>query len=178
MDIKEIKLTDIKAYKNNPRLTGEAVDKVAASIKEFGFMQPIVIDKNNVIVAGHVRAQAATKLKMKTVPCLVAENLTPEQIAAYRLADNKTAEFALWDYEKLEQELDAIGGFNMADFGFINLDDFTPYEEDEPQEAEADGDTDTVIDEGDIMGEPIDTGEPVRNIKECTCPKCGFKFEV
>ena len=122
MKVIEKKLSEIKPYKNNPRLNGTAVEGVAESIKQFGFKQPIVIDKDNVIVCGHTRAQAAKKLKLKTVPCVVAEDLTEEQVKAYRLADNKTAEFALWDDEKLFEELESIADIDMSDFGF-DLDD-------------------------------------------------------
>ena len=87
-------LTELKPYEKNPRNNTAAVEPVAESIKQFGFKVPIVIDKNGVIVAGHTRYKAAEKLGLDKVPCIVADDLSPEQIKAFRLADNKTAEFA------------------------------------------------------------------------------------
>lgn len=118
MNIIEMKLADIIPYENNPRRNEDAVQYVANSIKEFGFKVPIVIDKENVIVAGHTRALAAESLGMETVPVIVADDLTDEQIKAFRLADNKTAEMAGWDFEALELELGEIEEIDMADFGF------------------------------------------------------------
>ena len=112
------KTTDeLKPYKNNPRKNDNAVDAVAASIKEFGFKVPIVIDKDGEIVAGHTRLKAAVKLKLDKVPCIIADDLTPDQIKAFRLADNKTAELAEWDFDLLNLELDDID-LDMSDFGF------------------------------------------------------------
>lgn len=112
-------LDDLKPYENNPRLNDNAVDYVANSIKEFGFKNPIIIDKNNVIVAGHTRYKACKKLKIEKVPCIKAEDLTDEQVKAFRLADNKVSEIALWDIEALNFELADIN-INMEDFGFIS----------------------------------------------------------
>ena len=108
MDIVEMKITDIIPYENNPRRNDEAVDKVALSISSFGFKVPIILDKNNVIVAGHTRLKAAEKLGLTTVPTIRADDLTDDQIKAFRLADNKVSEFAEWDFEALEKELDSI----------------------------------------------------------------------
>ena len=119
MQIIDVKLTDLKPYKNNPRKNDKAVEYVVNSIKEFGFKVPIIIDKDYEIVAGHTRLKAAEKLGLKSVPCIMADDLTEEQIKAFRLADNKTAEFAEWDTEALRKELDALyGEFSMEDFGF------------------------------------------------------------
>lgn len=118
MDIINIALKDLKPYENNPRKNDDAVKYVAESIKEFGFKVPIVIDKNNVIVAGHTRYKAAKKLKMSEVPCIIADDLTDEQIRAYRLADNKVAEKAEWDSDLLGTELDGIIDIDMELFGF------------------------------------------------------------
>lgn len=95
-------------YANNPRLNDNAVDAVAASIKEFGFKVPIVVDGENVIINGHTRLKAAHKLGLKQVPVIVADDLTPEQVKAFRLADNKTGELAQWDMAKLGIELEGI----------------------------------------------------------------------
>ena len=125
MNVIEKKIGEIKAYENNPRKNDEAVKPVMASIKEFGFKVPIIIDKDNVIIAGHTRVRAAQELGMKTVPCIVADDLTEEQIKAFRLADNKVAEFSLWDFDLLNQELGELGEFDMSEFGFSNLVDDT-----------------------------------------------------
>lgn len=132
-------IKDIVPYDKNPRKNKDAVDKVAASLREFGFRQPIVVDKDNVIIAGHTRLLAAKKLKMKEVPVLVADDLTEEQVRAYRLADNKTAEFAEWDVDLLSEELDSILDIDMEQFGFdLDLDNLDDEEaevvEDEPPE--------------------------------------------
>lgn len=118
MKIVEMKLTDIKPYENNPRNNDNAIEKVANSIKEFGFNQPIVVDDNHVIVVGHTRYEAAIDLGLKTVPVYVLSGLTEEQYKGYRLADNKTNEFADWDWDKLEEELEGIEGLDMGLFGF------------------------------------------------------------
>ena len=121
MGIKKIiykKVDDLIPYENNPRNNKEAVEVVSNSIREFNFQNPIIIDKNMVIVAGHTRLLAAEKLGLESVPCIVADDLTPDQIKAFRLADNKTGEFASWDFEKLEFELDELSDFDMEQFGF------------------------------------------------------------
>ena len=120
MNVVMKKIADIHAYENNPRKNDNAVDAVAASIKNFGFKQPIVIDKNNVIVAGHTRVKAALRLGLTEVPCVIADDLTDEQVKAFRLADNKTAELAEWDLDKLSEELKFID-MDMEEFGFEDL---------------------------------------------------------
>src|SRR5215471_14243158 len=95
----------IRPYENNPRINDQAIDAVAASIREFGFRQPIVVDADGVIIVGHVRYKAALKLGLKKVPVHVAKDLTPEQIRAYRIADNKTADLSDWNYDLLPIEL-------------------------------------------------------------------------
>ena len=120
MDIVKIKVADLVEYENNPRFNDEAVEPVAESIKQFGFKVPIIVDKNNVIITGHTRKKAAELLQLEEVPCIVADDLTPEKIQAFRLADNKTAEFAQWDMEKLNEELSQLTAFDidMSSFGF------------------------------------------------------------
>ena len=117
MKIIDVKITSLKEYENNPRVNDKAVAKVAASIDEFGFKVPIVIDSNNVIICGHTRLKAAQSLGLEVVPCIVADDLTDEQIRAFRLADNKTSEFSEWDFEKLDEELAALD-LDMTLFGF------------------------------------------------------------
>lgn len=136
MDIQMIDIKNLIPYDNNPRINKDAVDKVAASIKEFGFAQPIVVDKNMVVIVGHTRLKAAKKLKLKQVPVYVASDLSDEQVNAYRLADNKVGEFAEWDFDRLKDELDKILDIDMTDFGFdLTFDD---EEEDEGEGAETD----------------------------------------
>lgn len=120
MNIKDIRTCDLKPYENNPRLNEDAVDLVAASIDEFGFKQPIVVDKDLIIIAGHTRWKAAQKLGLETVPCIQADDLTPAQVKAYRLADNKVAEAAQWDLDALQFELEELDNmdFDMEPFGF------------------------------------------------------------
>ena len=118
MQIIEKPIDEIIPYANNPRNNDDAVDKVAASIAEFGFKVPVIVDKNNIIVAGHTRVRAAKKLGLDTVPCVMADDLTDAQVKAFRLADNKVSEFATWDMEKLELELADLEDLKMTDFGF------------------------------------------------------------
>lgn len=149
LEIKYIPIDDIKPYKNNPRLNEDAIPYVMNSIKEFGFKNPIILDKNNVIVAGHTRLESAKRLDMKEVPVIYADDLTEEQIKAFRLADNKVAEKSMWDYTKLDEELEDILDIDMSMFDFdINTDDL-----------ELDYDNENEVE--DI------------NKKLCRCPKCG-----
>lgn len=122
LEIKYIPIDDIKPYKNNPRLNEDAIPYVMNSIKEFGFKNPIILDKNNVIVAGHTRLESAKKLDMKEVPVIYADDLTEEQIKAFRLADNKVAEKSMWDYTKLDEELENILDIDMSMFDFVDDD--------------------------------------------------------
>ena len=123
MQVKDMNIEELKPYEKNPRNNDSAVKYVAESIKQFGFKVPIVIDKNNVIVAGHTRYKAAKELQLETVPCIIADDLTEEQVKAFRLADNKVSEASQWDFDLLELELDSIFDINMNDFGFdIDLD--------------------------------------------------------
>lgn len=149
LEIKYISIDDIKPYKNNPRLNEDAIPYVMNSIKEFGFKNPIILDKNNVIVAGHTRLESAKRLDMKEVPVIYADDLTEEQVKAFRLADNKVSEKSMWDYTKLDEELDNILDIDMSMFDFdINTDDL-----------ELDYDNENEVE--DI------------NKKLCRCPKCG-----
>ena len=137
-------INDLQMYENNPRKNSDAVQYVANSISQFGFKNPIIIDKNNMIVCGHTRYKAARRLKMAKVPCIMADDLDEDQIRAFRLADNKVAEMATWDYDRLEQEFMLIDPleFDIADFGF-----FPNYEPDEDEEEEDDGDADMTASE-------------------------------
>lgn len=154
MNIIEKKVKDLKPYEKNPRKNDDAVQYVANSIKEFGFRVPIVIDSDNNIVCGHTRWKACKKLKMETVPCVIADDLTEEQIKAFRVADNKTSEKSGWDFALLDTELAEIETIDMTLLGF-----------DEEKNSEP-------ID--------LDDEEPKtdRATKIVHCPKCGFAYEV
>lgn len=136
MQIIKKNVNELVPYENNPRHNDDAVEYVANSIEQFGFKVPIIIDKDNVIVAGHTRLKAAKKLGMEYVPCILADDLSDEQVRAFRLADNKVGELAGWDNDKLEQELAGIFDIDMALFDF-SLDDFS-FDEDiiQPEEKE------------------------------------------
>jgi site-specific DNA-methyltransferase (adenine-specific) len=155
MEIINMKTGDLIPYENNPRNNDEAVEYVANSIREFGFKVPIVVDKDNVIVAGHTRLKAAQLLGLEEVPVVVADDLTPEQVKAFRLADNKTGELAEWDFDLLDLELDGIADIDMEQFGFgepeFGSDDDYLKEQTEPEAKEG---------------------------NKCTCPNCGFTFET
>lgn len=128
MEVQNMSINDIKPYDNNPRDNDNAVESTANSIKEFGWQQPIVVDKDMVIIVGHTRYKAAKKLGYKEVPVVIASNLNKEQVRAYRLADNKTGELAEWDFKLLDDELQNILDIDMGDFGF-ELDIFKDKEE-------------------------------------------------
>ena len=120
MNIVYKRVDEIIPYEKNPRINDAAVDAVAQSIKEFGFRVPIVLDKNNVIITGHTRLRSAKSIGLTEVPCIIAENLTPEQVQAYRIADNKTGEIAEWNYDLLPIELRDLQerDFDLSLLGF------------------------------------------------------------
>ena len=130
MEIIYKKVRDLIPYEKNPRKNAKAVKYVANSIEEFGFKQPIIIDRDNVVVCGHTRLKASEQLGFEEVPCIVADDLTDEQIKAFRLADNKVAEQSEWDIGLLNEELDDILNVDMGDFGFdiFSMDDLDEME--------------------------------------------------
>ena len=132
------KVSELIPYINNPRNNDDAIDAVASSIKNFGFKVPIVVDSNNEIINGHTRLKAAKKLGLETVLVIVADDLTPEQIKAFRLADNKVGEIATWDENALAIELEELKNldFDMSEFEF---------EINEPQTQEKNENTDSVL---------------------------------
>lgn len=117
MNIVEKRLDELTPYENNPRKNESAIPYVAESIKRYGFKVPIVIDTSGVIVAGHTRYLASIELGLDTVPCIIADDLTEEEIKEYRLVDNKVSEFAGWDFAMLEEELQELD-FDAEAFGF------------------------------------------------------------
>ena len=165
MKVKNLAIGELIPYENNPRINDGAVEYVANSIKKFGFQVPIVIDKDNVIVAGHTRYKAAQALGLKEVPVVVADNLTPKQIKAFRLADNKTAEKASWDFEKLTDEIE---GFDLEELTEIGFGEF-----------ELD-----VLKNGNEFDEKAlddlftDAPEKEKEPKKIQCPHCGEWIEV
>jgi len=114
------KISELKEYENNPRKNDKAVDAVANSIKSFGFKVPVIIEPDGTIVAGHTRVKASKKLGLDEVPCIIASDLSPDQLKAFRIADNKTAELADWDMDLLVEELKGIE-MDMEQFGFDDL---------------------------------------------------------
>lgn len=154
MEVVMMPIEELVPYENNPRKNDEAVSKVAESIKEFGFKVPIIVDKDNVIVAGHTRLKAAQELGLETVPVIKADDLTEEQVRAFRLADNKTAEFAEWDFVALQEELDQISEIDMSLFGFEEIEEEVKKEKKAPES----------FDEFDNMK------------TEHKCPKCGYEW--
>ena len=117
------RIGELVPYEKNPRKNTKAVKYVANSISEFGFKVPIVIDENNVVICGHTRVLASEKLGLNEVPCIIAKDLTEEQIKAFRLADNKVSEKAEWDFDLLNEEMDEIFNFDMTEFGFEFVDE-------------------------------------------------------
>ena len=111
-------IEDIHPYENNPRRNAKAVDAVASSIREFGFKNPIIVDKDMVIISGHTRRLAAIQLGLKEVPVIVGDDLTDEQVKAFRLADNRVAEIAVWDDALLKQEMAKAADLELEDYGF------------------------------------------------------------
>lgn len=156
MQIVNIRVADIKPYENNPRRNTDAVRFVKNSIEQFGFKIPMVLDTNNVIVCGHTRYMAAQELGMEEVPCLYADDLTEQQIKAFRIADNKTAEMSAWDFEKLDIELQDIADIDMTEFGFQNTD----------------------FNEGALDDLFTDAPEKEKEPKKIQCPHCGEWFEL
>lgn len=162
LKIEYIDIEKLIPYINNPRINDEAVDVVAASIKEFGFKNPILIDKENVIIAGHTRLKAAKKLGLKEVPVIRVEDLTDRQIKAFRIADNKTTEFAEWDMELLELELEELE------------DMFTGFSEEEKEVIfnANDVDIDSFFETTEETNKKKEEEE-----KEIQCPHCGMYFK-
>lgn len=148
MEIKMLSVKAITPYDKNPRKNDVAVDAVAASIKEFGFRIPILLDKNGTIIAGHTRLKAAMKLGLKEVPCIYADDLNEEQVKALRLADNKTAELADWDFDLLNDELLDIIDIDMTSFGFEELLDARPDLEDE-EDFDVDAEVPAIVKAGE-----------------------------
>ncbi|WP_283598212.1 ParB N-terminal domain-containing protein [Ligilactobacillus saerimneri] len=157
MKVIEMDISEVKPYENNPRINEGGVEATANSIKEFGWQQPLVVDRDHVIIVGHTRLKAAEKLGLKKVPVVVADGLSEEQVKAYRLADNKTGELSDWNTKLLDDELQSLVDMDMSDFGFDEDIEFEP---------------------ADSVSVKID--EPVESLDqtEVTCPHCGETFKI
>ena len=161
MKIESRRIDCIREYENNPRLNDGAVEYVKNSIEEFGFRVPVVIDKDGVIVCGHTRVKAARQMGLESVPCLIADDLTEEQIKAFRLVDNKTQELAEWDWNIIFDELGEIDGIDMSRLGFYGFLD----------------DNDGQMKERKIgRGEEIDLSSFDDREFTMICPCCGCRF--
>lgn len=156
MNITDVKIEDIIPYHDNPRVNEDAINVVKKSLEEFGFQQPLVLDKDNTIIVGHTRYAAATELGYKEIPCFIADNLNDEKIKAYRIMDNKSAEYASWNYGLLTKE--------MTDLLESNYDlEFTGFTDKEIQDLGLDFDLeeyadDALVDEDEapeIVKDPI-----------------------
>lgn len=156
----KMKLKDIRPYEKNPRRNDDAVEAVANSIKEFGMKQPIVVDKDGVIIVGHTRYKALKKLGIKETDVVVADDLTEEQAKAYRIADNSTGELATWDYDLLMPEIADLD-FDMSEFGLYLMNT----EEVELKATNENRDS-----------EEIDISEFDDDNFDCECPRCHFRF--
>ena len=162
MQIVDVKLSDLKPYKRNAKThPAEQVEHIANSLREFGWKQPIVIDKDNVIVCGHGRLLAAKSLGWETAPCVYADDLTDEQIKAFRLSDNKTAE-SDWDFDFLNIELDDILDIDMSQFGF-DLGD-----EDEPEPDIVEDEVPDEVETRTKLGDIWELGEHKLICGDCT----------
>lgn len=154
LEIKYVDIDDIKPYENNPRFNDNAVEYVKNSIKEFGFKVPMILDKDNKIVCGHTRYKSALELGLKEIPVIYADDLTEEQIKAFRIADNKVSEFADWDYELLDEELENID-IDMTEFGVEDIEaDIEPLE----------------------YNEPVGGGSEPKVKEKVQCPNCKLEF--
>ncbi len=167
MDIIVKKLEDLKPYEYNPRDNSGAVFFVSESIKNYGFNVPIVIDTNNVIVAGHTRYLAAKKLKLKDVPCIVADGLSEAQVKAFRIADNRVAEESGWDTSKLKAELEQLSD---ADYDLTKTGFEIEAIKDILCEEQAERET-------PIKSSATSTNAAKENIDKLVCPRCGYELK-
>lgn len=167
MKIIEKKTGDLRPYENNPRKNEAAVDKVAASIEKFGFIVPVLITEEGEIVAGHTRVEAAIRLGIKKIPCIVIDDLDEDLIRQLRIVDNKTAELSSWDFEKLMLEMAEIREIDMDVFGFG---DFGEDIKDESEAAGPESITQT------FNNKEMDLDDFGDDQFEIECPHCGFRW--
>lgn len=167
MRVIEKRIQDLQPYENNPRKNEAAVDKVAASIEKFGFVVPVLITGENEIVAGHTRHEAAVRLGIKKIPCIVIDDLDEKQIKQLRIVDNKVAELSSWDFEKLMIEMAGIKEIDMDVFGFG---DFGDEIKDENEAAGPQSITQT------FNSKEMDPDDFADDQFEIECPNCGFRW--
>jgi site-specific DNA-methyltransferase (adenine-specific) len=156
MKIENIKLSELEPYHNNPRINTSGIDAVANSIREFGFQQPIVVDKQMVIICGHTRYLASIRLGLEYVPVVIADSLSDDEVRAFRLVDNKTHDFAIWDNKKLNFELDGLFEFDMCEFGFGEV----------------------VFEDSVAVIDYTEDANPVEQTNSIKCPSCGELVEA
>jgi ParB-like chromosome segregation protein Spo0J len=162
VDIVDMPIEQIKPYKKNPRKNEKAVPEVVKSLREFGFRQPLVVDSNMVLIVGHTRLLAAKELGLAKVPVHIASTLTPAQVRAYRIADNRSHDRSEWDVTLLNEELGEL--FEMDekfDIEFMDFGDFGPGEEKEKEIKEGSKELD----------------EEEFSEFDHKCPKCGFEYD-
>lgn len=165
MQIEYISTDKIIPYANNPRINdGEAVDRVASSIAEYGFKNPIIIDKNNIIICGHTRFKAAKKLGIDNVPVIRADDLTPAQIKSFRVAENRVSEYAKWNNELLTLELQELQELEFD----LDLTGFEKWELDNLLNP---------ISDEDLQDFFVEKEEKPKEPKKVQCPECGCEFE-
>ena len=182
MTITNLHLSELVPYENNPRNNDGAVKYVKASIEQFGFRVPIIIDKNKVIVAGHTRYLAAQELGLDLIPCIVADDLTPKQVQAFRLVDNKVAEFSTWDLEILADELSLIDTdiIDMQEFGFLpsSYQKIEKMFDEDKEIVKSTDNKEPETDAGNLEYEPDGEEKPEKPKVKYICPCCGEEFEV
>ena len=159
MNIVNLNIDKLIPYINNPRNNDNAIDKVAASIREFGFKVPIIVDKNYTVVTGHTRLLASKKLELEEVPCVIVDDLSDAQIKAFRIADNKVSEYSTWDLELLQIELESLSDLDidLEITGFNEIECMEMLEDLEPTADDYDLDIDDYdeISEGTLKAENI-----------------------
>ena len=162
-DVEIIPITDIFPYGNNPRNNDTEIDNLVNSITEHGFSVPLEIDQNHTIITGHARYKAALRIGMTALPCIIRDDLTPEQVIARRIVDNKISDLASWDNDVLRKELERLPDFDWKAYGFYEselssiLGDFS---------AE------------DFSGLFVESPKKEKEAKKIQCPHCGEWFEI
>lgn len=169
MNVEYVPVRDLIPYARNPRKNEGSVSAVAASIRQFGFRNPIIVDANGTVIAGHTRLKAAKALKMDVVPVVRVDDLTEEEANAFRLADNKAQELSSWDFSLLMDELTEINGIDMTEFGFA---DVSGEGDKEPERKKTTESRKSNLDDG----YEIDVDSFAEEEFACECPECGFRF--
>lgn len=169
MNIVDISPEELVFYENNPRDNDEAVPIIANSIERFGFKVPVMIDSNKVIICGHTRVKAALNLGLETVPCIIEDEMSEEDIRAFRIVENKTHELSFWDSSLLRQEMDALDEIEWEDFGF---DEVQGLSDEEMQQFFADTGSAKTTSPKPTDSVMVDSSEP----EMVQCPHCGEWF--